>query len=70
MGLFPRADGSALFEQGNTRVLAVVHGPRQPERAWTAERDAATITCSFRCVDRIFSMVMRADGGINASRSG
>ena len=50
LGLFPRADGSALFEQGNTRVLAVVHGPRQPERVWSADREAATITCEYRRV--------------------
>jgi exosome complex component RRP41 len=29
MGLFARADGSAYFEQGNTKVLAAVYGPRE-----------------------------------------
>jgi exosome complex component RRP41 len=29
MGLFSRADGSAYYEQGNTKVLASVYGPRE-----------------------------------------
>lgn len=29
MGLFERADGSSYFEQGNTRVLCAVYGPRE-----------------------------------------
>lgn len=33
LGALSRADGSAYFEQGNTRVLAAVYGPREPPRA-------------------------------------
>ena len=33
MGLFERADGSAYFEQGNTRVLCAVYGPREVRAA-------------------------------------
>jgi len=29
LGLFSRADGSAYFEQGNTKALATVYGPRE-----------------------------------------
>ena len=29
LGLFARVDGSAYFEQGNTKVIAVVYGPRE-----------------------------------------
>ncbi len=29
LGLFSRVDGSAYFEQGNTKVIAVVYGPRE-----------------------------------------
>jgi exosome complex component RRP41 len=28
-GVFTQADGSALVEQGNTKVLAAVYGPRE-----------------------------------------
>lgn len=28
-GIFQRADGSAYFEQGNTKVIALVYGPRE-----------------------------------------
>jgi len=42
MGVFPRVDGSASVEMGNTRVLAVVHGPREVVRATAAAAAAAT----------------------------
>lgn len=29
MGVFEQADGSAYFEQGNTKVLATVYGPHE-----------------------------------------
>jgi exosome complex component RRP41 len=29
LGLFQRVDGSAYYEQGNTKVVAVVYGPRE-----------------------------------------
>ena len=29
LGVFKQADGSALLEQGNTRVLATVYGPHE-----------------------------------------
>jgi len=29
MGVFARADGSCYFEQGNTKVLVAVNGPRE-----------------------------------------
>jgi exosome complex component RRP41 len=29
IGLLERVDGSAFLEMGNTKVLAVVHGPRE-----------------------------------------
>jgi hypothetical protein len=34
LGLFSRVDGSAYFEQGNTKVIAVVYGPREVPRGW------------------------------------
>ncbi|KAE8797615.1 Phospholipase C 3 [Hordeum vulgare] len=33
VGVVSRADGSALFEMGNTRVIAVVYGPREYEHS-------------------------------------
>lgn len=48
MGLFPRADGSALLEMGLTKVLAVVHGPRESPFRGSAEHDGAVIECDFR----------------------
>jgi exosome complex component RRP41 len=32
-GLFSRVDGSAYYEQGNTKVVAVVYGPRELKAA-------------------------------------
>jgi ribonuclease PH len=47
LGLFGWADGSTLFEQGNTKVLAVVHGPREPARRSDGEHDEAVINVDF-----------------------
>jgi len=47
LGLFGWADGSALFEQGNTKVLAVVHGPREPARRSDREHDEAVVNVDF-----------------------
>ncbi|TMW58149.1 hypothetical protein Poli38472_011737 [Pythium oligandrum] len=35
-GLFQRVDGSAYYEQGNTKVVAVVYGPRELKSMTTA----------------------------------
>ncbi|KAE8808123.1 exosome complex component rrp41 [Hordeum vulgare] len=32
VGVVSRADGSALFEMGNTRVIAAVYGPREGQQ--------------------------------------
>jgi exosome complex component RRP41 len=46
MGLFRSADGSALFEMGQTQVLAVVYGPCAVARG-RGEHDEVTINCDF-----------------------
>lgn len=42
-GVLPRADGSAYYEQGNTRVLAAVYGPREPPSRGRAFHDRAAV---------------------------
>lgn len=44
-GALARADGSAYYEQGNTRVLAAVYGPREPERR--AAHDRAVVFAEY-----------------------
>ena len=45
MGVLPSADGSAVFEMGNTRAMAAVYGPREvPQRS-----DALHDRCVLRC---------------------
>lgn len=46
LGILPQADGSALFQLGNTRVLATVNGPREP-RQRNASHDRVHITVQF-----------------------
>ncbi len=46
MGVLPRVDGSAIVEQGNTVVIAVVHGPREARRRGDAELDQGFLTCN------------------------
>lgn len=52
MGIFPRADGSALVEMGNTKVFAVVHGPREMVKRSALEHEGAVLSCDFRSVKR------------------
>jgi exosome complex component RRP41 len=47
LNLFSRADGSAYYEQGNTRVLAAVYGPRQVTHHSLAKHDRAIINCEY-----------------------
>ncbi|KDO24671.1 hypothetical protein SPRG_10204 [Saprolegnia parasitica CBS 223.65] len=47
-GLFQRVDGSAYVEQGQTKVMAVVYGPKEHTGRKTAEEAAQTkarVTC-------------------------
>ena len=50
LGLLSKVDGSALYEQGNTKVVAVVRGPRQVQSRSKAQHDRAVINCDYRCV--------------------
>lgn len=50
LGLLTKVDGSAFYEQGNTKVVAVVHGPRQVATRSKAQHDRAVISCEYRCV--------------------
>lgn len=45
LGTLSRADGSAYYEQGHTRVLAAVYGPREPRQRGEADGDRAVIRC-------------------------
>ncbi len=44
LGVSCHADGSAIIDQGNTRVLAVVHGPHE-----STTRRGQTTTSDERC---------------------
>jgi exosome complex component RRP41 len=43
MGVLARADGSAYYEQGNTRVVAAVYGPREAKNRGDALADRCII---------------------------
>lgn len=47
LGVVSSSDGSALIEQGNTRVIASVHGPREASRRKDAEHDQAVLACEI-----------------------
>lgn len=47
LGAQANADGSAYLEQGQTRVLAVVHGPHEVGRRGDALHDRALLECSL-----------------------
>lgn len=50
LGLLQRVDGSAYYEQGNTKAIAVVYGPRQVGRRSQGKHDRAIINCEYRLV--------------------
>ena len=47
MGMFGRADGSGYWEQGNTKVLAAVYGPREASKR-DALHDRAALVCEYQ----------------------
>eukprot|EP00471_Norrisiella_sphaerica_P009332 CAMPEP_0184501750 /NCGR_PEP_ID=MMETSP0113_2-20130426/48470_1 /TAXON_ID=91329 /ORGANISM="Norrisiella sphaerica, Strain BC52" /LENGTH=244 /DNA_ID=CAMNT_0026890627 /DNA_START=18 /DNA_END=752 /DNA_ORIENTATION=+ len=47
LGLFSHADGSASIEQGNTKIIASVYGPREAKRRSEALHDRAFVTCEY-----------------------
>jgi len=47
LGLFSRADGSAYYEQGNTKVIAAVYGPREVSNRSKVLHDRAIINCEY-----------------------
>ncbi|CDF33169.1 unnamed protein product [Chondrus crispus] len=47
LGALSRADGSAYYEQGNTRVLVAVYGPREPHSRASIQHDRAVVKCEF-----------------------
>lgn len=47
LGALARADGSALYKQGDTHVLAAVYGPREPANRADLEHDKAVVNCEF-----------------------
>jgi exosome complex component RRP41 len=47
LGVFSRADGSAYFQQGNTKVLAAVYGPKEVEAKSKALHDRSIITVEY-----------------------
>ena len=48
VGVLKNADGSALVEYGNTKVLAAVYGPREVMPKHVALPDRAVIRCRYR----------------------
>lgn len=46
MGLFARADGSCYYEQGNTKLLVAVYGPREIPN-YAGRHDRAIINCEY-----------------------
>ncbi|GAB2271781.1 Exosome complex component rrp41 [Dionaea muscipula] len=47
IGVVPKADGSAVFEMGNTKVIAAVYGPREVENKTHQMNDQALVRCEY-----------------------
>ncbi|KAL6618804.1 hypothetical protein ACP70R_033943 [Stipagrostis hirtigluma subsp. patula] len=52
VGVVARADGSALFEMGNTRVIAAVYGPREVQnKGQQVNSNEALVHCEYRMAE-------------------
>ncbi|CAL4929068.1 unnamed protein product [Urochloa decumbens] len=52
VGVVARADGSALFEMGNTRVIAAVYGPREVQhKGQQVNNKEALVRCEYRMAE-------------------
>ncbi|CAL1367791.1 unnamed protein product [Linum trigynum] len=47
IGAVARADGSAVFEMGNTKVIAAVYGPREVQNKSQLSNDQALVRCEY-----------------------
>lgn len=47
MGVVSKADGSAVFEMGNTKVIAAVYGPREVQNRSQQMSDQALVRCEY-----------------------
>uniref|UniRef100_A0A803M4Y1 Uncharacterized protein n=1 Tax=Chenopodium quinoa TaxID=63459 RepID=A0A803M4Y1_CHEQI len=47
IGVVSKADGSAVFEMGNTKVIAAVYGPREVENRAQQMNDQALVRCEY-----------------------
>ncbi|CAN1157243.1 Exosome complex component RRP41 homolog [Linum perenne] len=47
IGAVARADGSAVFEMGNTKVIAAVYGPREVQNKSQINNDQALVRCEY-----------------------
>ena len=47
LGVYGQADGSAYLEQGNTKILAAVYGPREPRHKGSGESSSVKVNCQY-----------------------
>ncbi len=47
VGTFTKVDGSAYYEQGNTKVICSVYGPREAKMRSKSMHDRCIITCEY-----------------------
>lgn len=47
LGVLQRADGSAYFQQGNTKALAAVYGPHELDRKTQVIHNKAVVRCEY-----------------------
>lgn len=67
LGVLTGVDGSACYEQGNTKVVVSVYGPKEVERRSDMKHDQASVTCEFQLAP--FSNPERTKLGRNSKRT-
>ncbi|GFS38750.1 3'-5'-exoribonuclease family protein [Actinidia rufa] len=68
IGAVSRADGSAVFEMGNTKVIAAVYGPREVQNRSQQINDQALVRCEYSMANFSTGDRMRKPKGDSPAR--
>ncbi|XP_048440307.1 exosome complex component RRP41 homolog isoform X2 [Pyrus x bretschneideri] len=69
IGVVEKADGSAVFEMGNTKVIAAGYGPREVQNRSQQMNDKALVRCEYTMANFSTGDRMRKPKGVFYSLS-
>src|SRR3989338_331280 len=63
VGIIPNADGSAMFQFGDTIAIAAVYGPKEMHPQHSQNREKGTLRCNYNMLS--FSVTERIKPGMS-----